>query len=123
MDISVKHSLFFEESYYSFAETTFKNIDVNSNALLYFIYNDIDFDQSIIKNITCTGETSLILYDSGSYGKKLTIKNTNINDCISNNSLINIIGETNDVSMENVYINDITSYGSIFKSNTKNVII
>jgi len=123
MDISVKHSLFFEESYYSFVETTFKNIDVNSNALLYFIYNDIDFDQSIIKNITCTGETSLILYDSGSYGKKLTIKNTNINDCISNNSLINIIGETNDVSMENVYINDITSYGSIFKSNTKNVII
>ena len=105
-------------------DITLFNIKTNSKALLYFIYNDIYINNLKANNIYCLGEsgtTSFILFDSGEDKKELTIKNMNAYDFVLNGPFLKVEGDLSEVKLDYVNINDIKSFGSIIKINSKKV--
>jgi len=52
----------------------------------------------------------------------MSIKNLKTQNGISNGPLIKIIGNNNEILLEDSYINNIISYGSIISNESENVI-
>lgn len=119
--VSVNHNLFHEESTYTFKNIKIRDVNVNAKSLLYFLYQDIYFDRLDINNVKCVGDSILLLIDSGEEKKSISLKNSNIKHCLSNKSLIKIIGNSNNITMENIIIEYNISYGSIIKNESENV--
>jgi hypothetical protein len=121
-NIDIISGLFGEESRYILDDITLFNIKTNSKALLYFIYNDIYINNLKANNIYCLGEsgtTSFILFDSGEDKKELTIKNMNAYDFVLNGPFLKVEGDLSEVKLDYVNINDMKSYGSIIKINSR----
>jgi len=100
------------------------NIVTNSKAILHFIYNDIYIDNLEVDNVHCIGDidnTSLILFNSGELHKQLSINNSIIKNSITNGSFIKILGDTNEIIINNTNINNIKAYGQIIENSSNKV--
>ena len=89
--------------------------------MLFFLYQDVYLGQLEISNVKCLGDTILLLFDTGEQEKNISFKNFNINQCTSNKSLIKFIGNSNNITMENINIENNISYGAIIKNESDNV--
>lgn len=117
-------SLFNEESRYTLTNVKLNNINTNSKALLYFIYNNVTINKLTLEKIHCRGDiddSSGILFDSGEEKKKLYITNLKISRCISNGSFIKIKGESNDIIIEKSDIRYSELYGPVIENTSKKV--
>ena len=99
------------------------DINLNSNALIYSLYRDLIISNLDIQNIKCIGnndKSSLIMFNSGALSQKMEISNSNVSNCLTNGSLINITGNDNEINIKDTTIDDNTSYGSgIINSSSK----
>jgi len=103
-----------------------KNIKSISKALFHFIYKRVNITNFEASNIACigeSGESSLILFDSGEMGKTLTIDHLNIKNSISNGSIIKIMGNENTVILKHSLLNNLITYGSIIDNTSQKVFI
>ena len=101
------------------------DIEVNSKALINIIYNDIFLDNIEIENVRCIGDerdTSFLLFNSGDTKKKMHINGLNVKNCRLNGSFIKIEGNSNELELNNMNINNIISYGPILESISENVL-
>jgi len=90
------------------------------------MYNNININKNYVENISCIGEesnASYILFDSGEEKNKLSINNSIIKNSNSNGSFIQIIGESSELILKNTTFDNIISFGSIIKSESKMVLI
>ncbi|OUM63409.1 hypothetical protein PIROE2DRAFT_10069, partial [Piromyces sp. E2] len=124
-NIDTSENIFSKESILYFDNVKLSKIMINSKALLYTQYKDININNMEVNNITCIGDggdTSLIYFDSGTSEKSIILNNLNINNVYSNGSLIKIIGDNNEVKMENSHIYDatVTLINNIITNNINN---
>ncbi|ORY28851.1 hypothetical protein LY90DRAFT_674031 [Neocallimastix californiae] len=122
-NLKLRDKLFGEESKYNFENNRLENIQTNSEALLYFIYNDININKLEAINITCFGDidnASFILYYSGTNRKRLSMENIEFKNIKSNGSFIKITGEFNEFSIKDSTIENIISFGSIIDIESEN---
>ncbi|OUM57725.1 hypothetical protein PIROE2DRAFT_17194 [Piromyces sp. E2] len=57
--------------------------------------------------------------NNGEVHKKLSINNAKIRNSISNGSFIKIVGDSNEITINNSYINNIKAYGQIIENKSK----
>jgi len=117
-------SLFNTESTITLNNININEINLNSKSLIYSIYKDLTINNLEISNIKCTGdsgESSLILFESGEASHKMDLSNLYIRECVSNGPLIRIIGNTNEIYVKDSRIKYNESYGPIIKNTSLNV--
>ncbi|ORX51109.1 hypothetical protein BCR36DRAFT_288589, partial [Piromyces finnis] len=115
-NLILSKGLFNEESSYDLNNIKFNNITSNSKALLYFVYSDVKMNIVEFNDITCIGDrgdSSFILYDSSENDVNMEINNLIGKNSQSNGPFIKIIGDSASIIINNSYINNIKSYGSI----------
>jgi len=120
----LSHSLFYEESIFTFNNIKLNNITTNSEALLHFINSNIEINHLEANNILCIGDgdaTSFLLYNSYESDSQLFINDLNISNSKSNGPFIKILGESNNVIIENSNIENVESFGSIIKNASNKV--
>jgi len=120
----LSNNLFNSENTITLNNVYIYDINLNSKSLIYSLYKNLIINDLKIENIKCTGdsgESSLILFDSGELSQIIDISNLNINDCTSNGPLIRIIGDTNQIYIKDSYIDNNNSFGSIIKNTSSNV--
>ncbi|OUM65922.1 hypothetical protein PIROE2DRAFT_6993 [Piromyces sp. E2] len=118
-EIHISNSKFRDLRYqgkYDLNNIQLSNININSKAILHFIYSNININGMEVEKITCVGDrgdTSLILYDSGENNLKISINNLKVENSSSNGPFIKIKGNSNKVTFNNFNLVNVTSYGSI----------
>jgi len=119
-------SLFNSENLVTMNNVQINDININSKALLHSTYKNLNINNLKIMDIKCTGdsgESSLILFDSGELLKNMTLSNITIKRCIANGPLIRIMGDTNEIFLNDTIIENNKSYGSIIKNTSSKVTI
>ena len=117
-------SLFNSENSISINNVKIRNINSNSNALLHFLYKNFSIKDLSISDIKCTGdsgESSLILFNSGEASHKLDISNLSVKKCSTNGPLISITGDSNEVFVKDSVIEDNISFGTGIKNDSTKV--
>jgi len=125
-NLSLSDNLFNKESILNFENIKISNVTINSKAFLYILYKDVNINNMEVDNVTCLGEggdTSLIIFDSGSSYNSMIINNLNVKNVHSNGPLVKIKGDHNEIKIENSQINDTILYGSVIESTTKKVFL
>jgi len=118
-NMTLSSSLFNSENLVTMNNVQIKDININSKALLHTTYRSLNITNSKITDIKCTGdsgESSLILFDSGELLQNMVLSNIIIKRCIANGPLVKIMGDTNEIFINDTTIEDNKSYGSIIKN-------
>jgi len=118
--------LFYEESKINLQRIKLNNISTNGKGLINSFYNDLIISGLDANNITCygdSGDSSLILFDSNIVSKRLELDNININDSSFNGPTFKILGSSNEILINNLYVNNVKSFGPIIDNMSKIVII
>jgi len=114
-----------DQTKFTFINNTFSDITTNSKTMINFLYNPVIIKNCVFKNNLCNGDSdnsSLIIFDSGDGSDTLDINNVIIENCITNGDLIIINGNNSTVTLSNIEINNIHSYGSIINNQSLNVL-
>ncbi|ORX42861.1 hypothetical protein BCR36DRAFT_150195 [Piromyces finnis] len=123
-NMNIMSKLFNEDSKYILNGIKLYNITTNSKALLHFLYKDISINHIDIENVFCvgdSGDTSLILYDSGEKEKVFDINDMNINVAYSNGPLIKLLGKNTNIILKDIKIENTHSFGSIIDNDSDNL--
>ncbi|ORX77656.1 hypothetical protein BCR32DRAFT_295479 [Anaeromyces robustus] len=119
--ISLMNGFVNEETSCSFYNTDLNNIKSSSNSLLYTKYHNIYIDGMNIENVSCYGDGSFILFETGDAENRLTIKNLNIKKSNFNGPFIKLEGNYGEVIFENSNLSDVNTYGSIIKDKLEKI--
>ena len=121
---SLRSSLFSEESKYEFYNSNFVDITTNSKSMIGIIYNSLSLNGCNFENILLNGDSddsSLITFISGDNENSVIIKNTSFKNCQSNGDLLVINGNNTFIEIDNIILNNISSYGSLLNDLSLNV--
>ncbi|ORX59217.1 hypothetical protein BCR36DRAFT_275816 [Piromyces finnis] len=121
-NLNLRGYLFNEELYLSLKDVKIKNVHSNSKAILHILYKQITFDNLEMDNIVCngdSGESSMLLYDSGETNVTLELKGLKITNSYTNGPLIKIKGNDNEIIIQGTVVSNVQSYGSIIGNLSK----
>jgi len=120
-NMTLTKSLFNPENAITLNNVHISDINLNSNAILHSLYSKLTIKNLDFINIKCTGdsgESSLILFNSGDMSHKLDISNLNVQKCSTNGPLISITGNSNEISIRDSTFENNNSYGSGIKNDS-----